>query len=176
MRRSFRLVTLLALPAATALAQGTRPAAASSPAFTAEDILDITSFQVADLTADGRWLAATSSIRRDGFGVDFRRDGDPTYLRPVASRLWVIDTRSGDRRAVFPDKRNVRAARWSPDGSRLAFLQLNGDTFEPTIWDRASGKFTTVKAPAGKYVAENSDLRWTSDGTRLTYSLRTAAW
>ena len=167
-----RLLAILAIPAA-AFGQAARPA---NPQFTAEDILDITTVQVADLSADGRWLAATTSVRRDGFGVDFRRDGDQTYVRPSASRLWVIDTKSGERRAVFPDKRNVRNPRWSPDGTRLAFLQLNGDAFEPVIWDRATSKTATVKAPAGKYIAENSDLRWSSDGARLIYSLRTAAW
>ena len=176
MHRALRVIALLALPASAISGQAAKPATPASPTFTAEDILDITSFQVADLTADGRWLAATSSVRRDGFGNEFRRDGDPTYLRPSASRLWVIDTKSGEKRAVFPDKRNVRSARWSPDGTRLAFLQLNGEAFEPVIWDRASGKTTTVKAPAGKYVAENSDLRWSGDGTRLIYPLRTAEW
>ncbi len=170
-----RLAALLVLVSVAASAQAPRTTAVS-PAFSAEDILDITSVQASDLTADGRYLAATSSIRRDGFGVDFRRDGDPTYVRPAAQRLWVIDTRTGERRAVFPDKRNVRSARWSLDGSRLAFLQLTGENFEPVIWDRASAKLTTVKVPAGKYVAENSDLRWTSDGTRLVYSLRALEW
>jgi dipeptidyl aminopeptidase/acylaminoacyl peptidase len=162
-----RVLALLAIPAA-AFSQGS--------AFTANDMLDIQSIQVADLTADGRWLAATTSVRRDGFGVDFRRDGDPTYVRPAATRLLVIDTRTGERRTVFADKRNVKGARWSPDGSRLAFLQFNGDAFGPVIWDRASGKLTTIKAPAGKYVAENSDVRWNSDGTKLVYSVRTLAW
>jgi dipeptidyl aminopeptidase/acylaminoacyl peptidase len=163
-----RFTALLFVAASSALAQATP--------FTATDMLEIQSIQVADLTADGRWLAATTSIRRDGFGVDFRRDGDQTYVRPSSSRLWVIDTKNGERRAVFADKRNVKAARWSPDGSRLAFLQFNGDAFDPVIWDRASGKLSVIKSPAGKYVAENSDLRWSGDGAKLIYSLRTTAW
>ena len=150
----------------------------AAPTFTAEDILDITSVQVADLSTDGRWLAVTTSLRRDGFGVDYRRDGDPTYIRPSSARLWVIDTRSGERRAVLPDKRNVRNAVWSPDASKLAFLLLTaaGDRFEPIVWERASGKLTTLKPPAGTYVAEQSSLSWTSDGKRLVYALHTPAW
>jgi dipeptidyl aminopeptidase/acylaminoacyl peptidase len=167
MLRVARALAFLAIPAAS-FAQASK--------FTSQDMLDINSFQVADLSADGRWAAATTSVRRDGFGVDFRRDGDPTYVRPSSVRLWVIDTKSGDKRAVFTDKRNVRNARWSPDGTQLAFLQLNGDVFEPVIWNRASGKATTVKAPAGKYIAENSDLRWSGDGNRLIYALHTTAW
>jgi dipeptidyl aminopeptidase/acylaminoacyl peptidase len=175
MRQLARLSLLLVALAPIADAQAVRQASAS-PLFSAEDALDITSFQASDLTADGRWLAATSSVRRDGFGADFRRDGDPTYVRPNAVRLWVIDTRTGERRAVLNEKRNVRAARWSPDGAQLSFLQFNGTSFEPVIWNRASGRMTTIKAPAGKYVAENSDLRWSADGSRLVYSLRTPEW
>src|SRR3954466_8099286 len=156
--------------------------AASAPAadslFTAEDGLDIVSYNALDLTSDGRWLPATSQRRRDGLGVDYRRDGDPTYIRPGASRLWVIDTRSGAARAVYPDKRNVRAGRWSPDGSRLALLVFDAKVgaFQPVIWERESGRLTTVAAPPGKYVAENSELRWSADGKRLLYSLHALAW
>ena len=153
-------------------------AAAADSLFTAEDGLDIVSYNALDLTSDGRWLAATSQSRRDALGVDYRRDGDPTYIRPAASRVWVIDTHSGAARALYPDKRNVRAARWSPDGSRLALLVLDGKSgaYQPVIWDRASGRLTTIAAPAGKYVAENSELRWSADGRRLLYSLHTTAW
>src|SRR5687767_11584322 len=175
MRRLVPSFLSLVVCAFTLKAQAPKPVAAAT-AFTAEDALDITSYTVADLSSDGRWLAATSSVRRDGFGVDFRRDGDPTYIRPNAVRLWVFDTRSGERRAVFPEKRNVRAARWSPDGTRLAFLELRGETFVPVIWDRSNNRSAVVPVPAGKYVAENSDLRWTSDGTRLVFTLRANEW
>jgi|tagenome__1003787_1003787.scaffolds.fasta_scaffold20989455_7 dipeptidyl aminopeptidase/acylaminoacyl peptidase len=158
--------------------QSAAPAAAADSLFTAEDGLDIVSYNALDLTSDGRWLAATSQSRRDGLGVDYRRDGDPTYIRPGASRLWVIDTRSGAARAVYPDKRNVRAGRWSPDGSRLALLVFDAKVgaFQPVIWDRESGRLTAVAAPQGKYVAENSELRWSADGKRLLYSLHALAW
>src|SRR6266516_1277130 len=74
--------------------------------FTAEDGLDVVTYTALDLTSDGRWLAATSASRRDGLGVDYRHDGDPTYVRPAASRMWVIDTKSGTARPLFPEKRN----------------------------------------------------------------------
>src|SRR5689334_8722687 len=146
--------------------------------FTAEDGLDIVSYNTLDLTSDGRWLAATSQSRRDALGVDYRRDGDPTYVRPAASRVWIIDTRSGAARAVYPDKRNVRTARWSPDGARLALLVLDAKSgvYQPVIWERESGRLTTAAVPAGKYVAENSDLNWSADGKRLVYALHTLAW
>jgi dipeptidyl aminopeptidase/acylaminoacyl peptidase len=146
--------------------------------FTAEDGLEIVSYAALDLTSDGRWLAAASSSRRDGLGVDYRRDGDPTYVRPGVARAWVIDTRSGNARALFPDKRIVRTARWSPDGARLAMLVYDSKSavFQPVIWEQQNGRLTAIAVPRGKYVAENSELRWSADGKRLVYTLHTLAW
>ena len=172
-RLSFATIAL-ALGSTLAHAQVVRQAA--STAFTAEDALDLVTFTVGDLSPDGRWLAATSATRRDGLAIDYRRDGDPTYVRPAALRVWVIDTKSGERRAVFADKRNVRALRWSPDGTRLGLLLLDGDSFRPTIWDRASGKLATLRVPAGTYVAENSDLQWLPDGSHVVVALHALDW
>ena len=157
----------------------TLPALASSQAptpFTASDALDITSFTVADLTADGRWIAATSSTRRSTLGVDYRRDGDPSYIRPASAMLWVIDASNGERRQVFADPRNLRAAAWSPSGEQLAVLVLRDSSFVPMVWSRATGPARALPIPAGQYVAENSDLRWNAAGTRLVLSLRTVQW
>jgi dipeptidyl aminopeptidase/acylaminoacyl peptidase len=92
--------------------------------------------------------------------------------------MLVIDTRSGAARAVYSDKRNVRTARWSPDGSRLAMLVFDSkaSVLKPVVWERESGRLTTIATPVGKYVAENSELRWSADGKRLVYALHTLAW
>ena len=160
---------------ATQASSGARPVAASNT-FTAEDAINVNAFAVADLTDDGRYLAVTNTLRRDSYGQDFRRDGDPTYVRGIPVRVLVIDTKTGAIQSVFPDKKPARALRWSPDGKRLAMLVFNGDVFEPAIWDRASNKVTTSHLPAGKYVAENSDIRWTGDGKQLVFAVHTTEW
>jgi dipeptidyl aminopeptidase/acylaminoacyl peptidase len=149
---------------------------ASEAAFLAEDALNVASVAASDLTDDGRYIAAISTIRRDGFGTDFRHDGDPTYLRVSPARLLIIDTRTGSTTDVFKDKKQVRSARWAPDGRRLAMLVFNGDVLDPVIWDRTSNKLITLKLRAGTYVAENSDIRWSADGKDVILNARTADW
>src|SRR2546426_624073 len=158
------------------VAAGGAQAPAASPPFTIDDALDVVSYNVPDISDDGEWIVATSASRRDLLGVDYRRDGDATYIRPGQYRVWIISTRTGAVRALFPEKRNVRNSAWSPDGSRLALLVLQGDSYLPVIWTRATAKLTTVKPPKDRYVAENSELRWSRDGRRLLLALRSLTW
>jgi dipeptidyl aminopeptidase/acylaminoacyl peptidase len=144
--------------------------------FTADDALEINTYAVADVTDDGRWVALTLAVRRDAYGNDYRHDGDPAYVHPSPLRLWSVDARTGQRQPVFPDKRAVRGMRWSPDGTQLAMLEWTGDVYEPAIWNRATGKVATLKLPAGKYVAEASDLRWNGAGTQIVFTVHTAEW
>jgi hypothetical protein len=146
------------------------------PTFTAEDALNINSYTIADITADGRFVVATNTLRRDSYGQDFRRDGDPTYSRGVPVSVFIIDTRTGAKQAVFPEKRPLKELHLSPDGRRLSMLMYNGDVFEPVIYDRSTNKAVTSHLPAGKYVAENSDLEWTADGKQLVFSVHTMDW
>jgi len=171
---AFARIGIAQTPVPTAArAASSRP---NTPVFTAEDALEINSATIADMTDDAHWIALTQSVRRDSYGNDYRHDGDPTYVHATPSRLWSVDARTGQRQAVFPDKRAVRGIRWSPDGSQLAMLVWNGDVYEPAIWTRATGKVVTLKLPAGKYVAETSDLRWNSAGTQLVFAVHSTAW
>lgn len=171
-----RVARLMGLLAVLAVPAGAQSPAAPGASFTARDMLDIASWSVADLTRDGAWLAVTEAQRRSQLGGNFHRDTDPTYVRESPARLWVIETATGRRVAVFPDARTLRGTTWSPDGERLAMLVYQGEAFQPVIWERRSGRLTAARTPAGRYVAENSELRWTEDGTRLVLSLRTDQW
>lgn len=177
-----RLASFVALLASTSLAAAQAPTPQSQPprapaaGFTADDALEINTTSIADMSDDGRWLALTQSVRRDSYGTDYRRDGDPTYVHPVPVRLWSVDAKSGQRTQIFPDKKAVRMMRWSPDGTQLAMLVWNGDVYEPAVWSRATGKVGVLKMPAGKYVAETSDIRWNGAGTSVIVAVHTNAW
>ena len=170
-------VSAQAQPNVTFPARTTPPAiSTTSDTLTVADILDLRTTSVADLSSDGRWLALTVSVRRDGLGVDFSRDGDPTYLRGTPAELLVVDTKSLAQRPVFRGKTVVRNATWSPDASRLAMFVLANETQQLQVWDRASGRITSPQLPQGQYIAENSELRWTADGKSLAFAMRTNAW
>src|SRR5262245_41281595 len=99
-------------------------------------VLDAAVLTIGDLSADGRWLAGTTITTRDRIGIDNTRFQDPTYIAPSAAEVWVVETATGAPRKVFPEKRQVRALKWSPDGSRLAMLVLTNGIYEPMMWER----------------------------------------
>jgi dipeptidyl aminopeptidase/acylaminoacyl peptidase len=174
-RRSFVLVPF-AWIAALALIPPFVGAAQNQQAFTVDDLLDVTNISVADVSDDGRWVAATAASLRDRIGIDNYRFGDPSYVAPTSADVLIIDTQTGKSQKLFAEKRQVRQLKWSPDGSRLAMLALKGETFEPMIWERASNRWQTVKLPPAKSAAENSELTWTPSGDQLLLTLRPDEW
>jgi len=146
------------------------------PTFSVDDMLDVRTVNIAALSDDGHWLAATSSSLRDRIGIDNHRFGDPTYIAPNRQDLLVIDTQSGTSRKVFADRRQVAGLVWSPAGTRLAMLAMSGAGLVPVIWDRALGQATDVPLPPGKVAAETAELRWTPDGEKVLINLRPAEW
>jgi dipeptidyl aminopeptidase/acylaminoacyl peptidase len=166
MRTAAWSVCLLALPLAADL----------NSTFTVDDMLDVKTVSIGALSDDGQWLAATTSSLRDRIGIDNHRFGDPTYIAPAKTDLLVIDTGSGKSQKIFADRRQVRGLVWSPKGARLAMLALEGDRFQPVIWDRASGTVSPLKLLPGKIAADNADLHWSPDGARLLLTLRRQEW
>ncbi len=171
-RRSFVFVWIAAL----ALIPPFVSTAQNQQAFTVDDLLDVTNISIADVSDDGRWVAATAASLRDRIGIDNYRFGDPSYVAPTSADVLIIDTQTGKSQKLFTEKRQVRQLKWSPDGSRLAMLALKGDLFEPMIWERASNRWQTVKLPPSKSAAENSALTWMPAGDQLLLTLRPDEW
>ena len=171
MSRSLRLaLVVVAIPAAAALSQ-------SSPRpFTIDDALGVRSARIDDVTRDGRWIALSVRVRRDGLGVDASRFGDPTYVAPSLGEFQLIDAASGRTRAVLPGKVDTRAAAFSRDGTKLAFLLRKGDDYALDIDDVASNRVRTVAVRTSKAIASNSPLVWAPDGKSVLIALRPDAW
>ena len=169
-------IALTALPAYRAYTTSARATQSTAQSFTVDDMLDVANINVADLSDDGRWLAATSASLRDRIGIDNYRYGDPTYIAPAVADVWIIDAQSGKSQKLFPNKRQVQSLRWSPDGTRLALMVRAGDVFEPMIWERASSKFSKIELPKGKYASEGNAPQWSPDGAQLLLTLRSEEW
>jgi len=99
--------------------------AASPPVlkpFTPEDMLNVVTPTVLDVTDDGRRVAIAARRPYDNQQVDNVRYGDPTDLAPARSDLLVVDTQARATDVPFKELVNVRQAVWAHDGSRLAII------------------------------------------------------
>lgn len=163
----FALV-LVALPI---FAQGARPRP-----FTIDDALAVRTGRIEDVSKDGRWIALSIRLRRDGLGVDASRFGDPTYVAPALGEFELIDAASGRTRAVLTGKVDVRGATFSRDGTKLAFLVRKGDDYALDVDDVASNRVRTVAIRSTKAIASNSPLVWAPDGKSVLVALRPDGW
>ncbi|MGD8276455.1 MAG: prolyl oligopeptidase family serine peptidase [Gemmatimonadota bacterium] len=178
MRTASRIVPALVLACISLLPAAARSQvpARNNAGFTIDDVLDTRNVSIADLSDDGQWVVITTTTLRDRVGVDNSRYGDPTYIGPGVAEISIVDTRTGERRLLFEDKRQARGFSWSPDGTRLAFLLRDGDTYRLSIWERARNRVRTISPPDGRIVAAGTGLQWTADGRSLLLALQTEDW
>ncbi|HXG86937.1 MAG TPA: hypothetical protein VNJ02_01270, partial [Vicinamibacterales bacterium] len=173
--RSFVAVFIAVL----AIGSQTRPGAQALSPFTAQDMLDVATATVLDLTEDGSRVALSVRRLRENAETDHRRFGDPAYVAPTMVEVVVFDTRTGASDKVFKQLMNVRQATWSRDGGRLALLTATEGTDQlpvtaAWIWDAARKSLSEVPRQGVGGIAANSELAWLPDGSRLLAAVRTA--
>jgi dipeptidyl aminopeptidase/acylaminoacyl peptidase len=154
-------------------------AAAQSPALDRtvdRFVLDVAAVNAGDLSADGKWLAATTASLRDRIGIDNSRFQDPSYVAPSVADVLVVETATGRSQKIFAEKRQVRGFKWSPDASRLAFLALKDGVFEPMLWVRAANSVRPIALPAGQEAADNAEFEWSASGDEVLFAVRGREW
>ena len=163
MRRAASLLTVVLLAHTSTGAQSAR--------FTAEDRVKVVTASVQDLSEDGRLVVVTERRTFDNAETDNYRYGDPTYLAPLAVRLVVLDTQTGERKLPLGDVlSNVRQAALSRDGKRLAILVAaspSAPAATPAIsllvWPTSGGPAVPVPIKSANSILPTSTLDWTPD-------------
>ena len=155
---------------------------AQADRFTADDMLNVVTAAVQDLSEDGRYVVFTERRPRDNAATDNYRYGDPTFIAPSAVRLVVANLETGQRMLPLGDRLvNVRQAAFSRDGARLAILVATGassttaSAISLLIAPTSGGPATPVVVSSRDVIAANSGLEWTPDGQRVIVSTRSLA-
>jgi dipeptidyl aminopeptidase/acylaminoacyl peptidase len=126
--------------------------------FVAEDLLSFRVVSDMDLSPDGNWLVYT--VRE----IDADND-------QYASNHWLIATRGGCPKQLTFGRSINSSPRFSPDGTRLAFLS-NREGGMPQLYvlplsGGEAAPITRLSAGAGEPV-------WSPDGHRLAFAAKTA--
>ena len=124
------------------------------------------------LSPDGRLLAFPVRRRRGGDGpVDA---GVPEDVH--GTELLVMDLSTDEVECITPGWGSAWCPRWSPDGTRLAFLSGRHGPPQLWLWEREHRTAHRVSAEPVVYRIWFEQLRWLPDGQRILVKLRTAGW
>ena len=122
---------------------------------TLEDSFIIQSLSDVQITADGRMIAFV-------VGDSFKLKGKPAH-----SEIWIVETDKPETARPFTStERSDFAPRWSPDGTRLAYVAAEGGS--PQLYVRWMG--TGESARITGLPESPSALAWSPDGRRIAYS------
>jgi Tol biopolymer transport system component len=108
---------------------------------------------------------ATPRFSPDGMRLVFARD--------VAgwSRLYAVDPKTKELRAVTRSRDADTAPAWSPDGRRLAFVRRHGRTTRLAVADAPDPARVRVLTPArGSSELAAARVSWSPDGRRIVFA------
>ena len=153
----FRMLSPLAiLIAATALAAPATAAPATGPSryFTGSDLFNL------------EW-AADPEISPDGRTIAYVRESNDVMNDNVRRSIWLIDVASGQQRPLLAGPGSYFSPRWSPDGSRLAYVAAEGAS--PQLFVRWMGSGESARITG--LPTSPSGIAWSPDGRRIAYSM-----
>jgi dipeptidyl aminopeptidase/acylaminoacyl peptidase len=152
-----RLQTSLALLViALAFVLGVVAQQTSAPQFTINDLLKARRVGDPQLSPDGKWVAYTIA------------DVDQTANK-ATTQIYLIPTTDGEPRQLTNNARSSNAPRWSPDGTKLAFVSARDGASQiytidiksnetKKITNLSTGAGDPVWSPNGKWIAFVSDV------------------
>jgi dipeptidyl aminopeptidase/acylaminoacyl peptidase len=153
----FRLLSPLAmLIAATALGApaAAKPATAPQRYLTGADLFNLEWATDPEISPDGRTIAY---VRRSN---DIMTD----KARPT---IWLVDVATGQQHPLLAGPGSYFSPRWSPDGTRLAYVASEGGSAELYVRWMASGESARITG-----LPDSPDsIAWSPDGRRIAYSM-----
>ena len=146
----FMGAALLALAPAAGLAA---PAERPDARFTGRDLFSLS-------------VAADPQISPDGRTVAYVRRSADIMSDRMTSAIWLIDTATGAERPLIASKGAHSSPRWSPDGSRLAYISTaEGGAAQLFVhWVRGGEVARITGLPESP-----SNIAWSPDGSQIAY-------
>lgn len=118
----------------------------------------------------GLQIASDPQVRPDGGAIAYVRAANDIMTDRARRSIWLVDGTSGVQTPLVVDDNTNLAPRWSPDGSRLAYVSAGPGGAQLYVRWIASGRSARV---ASLEQAPN-DIAWSPDGKSLAFTMLTA--
>jgi len=154
--RTFKLSPLAILFAASALAAPAIAAPATGPTryFTGSDLFNLE-------------VATDPQISPDGRTIAYVRKSNDIMSDKARPTIWLVDVASGQQRPLEAGSGSYFSPRWSPDGTRLAYVAAEGGSAQLFVRWMASGESARITG-----LPDSPDtIAWSPDGRRIAYSM-----
>jgi dipeptidyl aminopeptidase/acylaminoacyl peptidase len=138
---------LLALPLPTL-------ADTSAPAFQLSDLQKIVTLNDPQISPDGKRIAVVVST------PDFKTNESQ-------QEIDLVDVASGTRRALTWKRKEISSPRWSPDGTRLAFIAMDAQTKKDQLYVMPMDGGDAMRITEAKPGVDS--YSWSPDGTQLAF-------
>lgn len=122
--------------------------------FSAEDVFELEWADDPQISPDG-----TQAIYLRRFN-DIQRDR-------TRSHVWIVNLDGSGHEPLLADEGTYRFARWSPDGSRIAFTTLDGGKVQVFVHYLKSGR----QALLGTFEETPFNLTWSPDGRHIAFTM-----
>ncbi|MEM7779324.1 MAG: S9 family peptidase [Pseudomonadota bacterium] len=112
-------------------------------------------------------MASDPQISPDGQTIIYTRRQNDIMTDRAVSSLWKIDVASGEQ-VPFEGRHGAAfGARWSPDGSRVAYIATEGGSAQLWVKWIASGEAVRLTGLPNS----PSSISWSPDGETIAYSM-----
>ncbi|HEX7948241.1 MAG TPA: S9 family peptidase [Phenylobacterium sp.] len=117
----------------------------------------------------GLQAASDPQVRPDGSAIAYVRVSNDIMTDRARRSIWLVDPNTGAQTPLVADEAANMSPRWSPDGTRLAYVAAGPNGAQVYVRWIAAGRSARI---ASLEQAPN-DLAWSPDGKTLAFTMLT---
>lgn len=106
-------------------------------------------------------------VSPDGEQAIYLRRFNDIMADRTRSHVWIVNLDGSGHEPLLADRGSYRSARWSPDGTRIAYMTSEAGQTSLYVHYLASGRSALV----GSFARSPRSLIWSPDGTKLAFTM-----